>query len=207
MRKGYFLTLEGPDGSGKSTVAERLLKELNGLGYEVVLTREPGGTEIGEDIREILLSNRNSEMYSRTEALLYAASRAQHVSEKIRPAIEAGKIVISDRFVYSSLAYQGIARGLGVNEVMGINEFAMDKMYPDRVIFFDISPEITLKRKTIGRELDRLEMEGLNFHNLVYNGYKEAIAKYPHNVIEIDADKTEDEVFKNCLKIILEDLR
>lgn len=207
MRKGYFLTLEGPDGSGKSTVAERLLKELNGLGYEVVLTREPGGTEIGEDIREILLSNRNSEMCSRTEALLYAASRAQHVSEKIRPAIEAGKIVISDRFVYSSLAYQGIARGLGVNEVMGINEFAMDKMYPDRVIFFDISPEITLKRKTIGRELDRLEMEGLNFHNLVYNGYKEAIAKYPHNVIEIDADKTEDEVFKNCLKIILEDLR
>lgn len=207
MRKGYFLTLEGPDGSGKSTVAERLLKELNGLGYEVVLTREPGGTEIGEDIREILLSNRNSEMCSRTEALLYAASRAQHVSEKIRPAIEAGKIVISDRFVYSSLAYQGIARGLGVDEVMGINEFAMDKMYPDRVIFFDISPEITLKRKTIGRELDRLEMEGLNFHNLVYNGYKEAIAKYPHNVIEIDADKTEDEVFKNCLKIILEDLR
>lgn len=207
MRKGYFLTLEGPDGSGKSTVAERLLKELNGLGYEVVLTREPGGTEIGEDIREILLSNRNSEMCSRTEALLYAASRAQHVSEKIRPAIEAGKIVISDRFVYSSLAYQGIARGLGVNEVMGINEFAMDKMYPDRVIFFDISSEITLKRKTIGRELDRLEMEGLNFHNLVYNGYKEAIAKYPHNVIEIDADKTEDEVFKNCLKIILEDLR
>lgn len=207
MRKGYFLTLEGPDGSGKSTVAERLLKELNGLGYEVVLTREPGGTEIGEDIREILLSNRNSEMCSRTEALLYAASRAQHVSEKIRPAIEAGKIVISDRFVYSSLAYQGIARGLGVDEVMGINEFAMDKMYPDRVIFFDISPEITLKRKTIGRELDRLEMEGLNFHNLVYNGYKEAIAKYPHNVIEIDADKTEGEVFKNCLKIILEDLR
>lgn len=207
MRKGYFLTLEGPDGSGKSTVAERLLKELSDQGYEVVLTREPGGTEIGEDIREILLSNRNSEMCSRTEALLYAASRAQHVSEKIRPAIEAGKIVISDRFVYSSLAYQGIARGLGVDEVMGINEFAMDKMYPDRVIFFDISPEITLKRKTIGRELDRLEMEGLNFHNLVYNGYKEAIAKYPHNVIEIDADKTEDEVFKNCLKIILEDLR
>lgn len=207
MRKGYFLTLEGPDGSGKSTVAERLLKELSDQGYEVVLTREPGGTEIGEDIREILLSNRNSEMCSRTEALLYAASRAQHVSEKIRPAIEAGKIVISDRFVYSSLAYQGIARGLGVDEVMGINEFAMDKMYPDRVIFFDISPEITLKRKTIGRELDRLEMEGLNFHNLVYNGYKEAIAKYPHNVIEIDADKTEGEVFKNCLKIILEDLR
>lgn len=206
MKKGYFLTLEGPDGSGKSTISNRLLEHLEKLGFDVIMTREPGGTEIGEDIRGILLSNSNKEMSPITESLLYAASRAQHVSEKIRPAVEDGKIVISDRFVYSSLAYQGAARGLGVDIVMEINKFAMDGIKPNRIIFFDIKPEITLERKTIGREMDRLELEGLNFHNLVYNGYKEAINKYPDNVVVIDANKSEDEVFEDCIRIILEDI-
>lgn len=206
MKKGYFLTLEGPDGSGKSTISNRLLEHLEKLGFDVIMTREPGGTEIGEDIRGILLSNSNKEMSPITESLLYAASRAQHVSEKIRPAVEDGKIVISDRFVYSSLAYQGAARGLGVDIVMEINKFAMDGIKPNRIIFFDIKPEITLERKIIGREMDRLELEGLNFHNLVYNGYKEAINKYPDNVVVIDANKSEDEVFEDCIRIILEDI-
>ena len=207
MRKSYFLTLEGPDGSGKSTIGKRINDELISLGYDVVLTREPGGTDIGEDIRKILLSKFNNNMSDIAESLLYAASRSQHVYEKIRPALEDGKIVISDRFVMSSLAYQGGARGLGIETVMAVNKFAMDGVYPDRIIFFDIEPEITLKRKTIGRELDRLELEGLQFHNLVYNGYVEAINMFPENVIKINANQTEDEVFNVCMKIIMEDLR
>ncbi len=207
MRKSYFLTLEGPDGSGKSTIGKRINDELISLGYDVVLTREPGGTDIGEDIRKILLSKFNNNMSDIAESLLYAASRSQHVYEKIRPALEDGKIVISDRFVMSSLAYQGGARGLGIETVMAVNKFAMDGVYPDRIIFFDIEPEITLKRKTIGRELDRLELEGLQFHNLVYNGYVEAINMFPENVIKINANQTEDEVFDVCMKIIMEDLR
>lgn len=207
MRKSYFLTLEGPDGSGKSTIGKRINDELISLGYDVVLTREPGGTDIGEDIRKILLSKFNNNMSDIAESLLYAASRSQHVYEKIRPALEDGKIVLSDRFVMSSLAYQGGARGLGMETVMAVNKFAMDGVYPDRIIFFDIEPEITLKRKTIGRDLDRLELEGLQFHNLVYNGYVEAINMFPENVIKINANQTEDEVFNVCMKIIMEDLR
>ena len=207
MRKSYFLTLEGPDGSGKSTIGKRINDELISLGYDVVLTREPGGTDIGEDIRKILLSKLNNNMSDIAESLLYAASRSQHVYEKIRPALEDGKIVLSDRFVMSSLAYQGGARGLGMETVMAVNKFAMDGVYPDRLIFFDIEPEITLKRKTIGRDLDRLELEGLQFHNLVYNGYVEAINMFPENVIKINANQTEDEVFNVCMKIIMEDLR
>lgn len=207
MRKSYFLTLEGPDGSGKSTIGKRINDELISLGYDVVLTREPGGTDIGEDIRKILLSKLNNNMSDIAESLLYAASRSQHVYEKIRPALEDGKIVLSDRFVMSSLAYQGGARGLGMETVMAVNKFAMDGVYPDRIIFFDIEPEITLKRKTIGRDLDRLELEGLQFHNLVYNGYVEAINMFPENVIKINANQTEDEVFDVCMKIIMEDLR
>ncbi len=207
MRKSYFLTLEGPDGSGKSTIGKRINDELISLGYDVVLTREPGGTDIGEDIRKILLSKLNNNMSDIAESLLYAASRSQHVYEKIRPALEDGKIVLSDRFVMSSLAYQGGARGLGMETVMAVNKFAMDGVYPDRIIFFDIEPEITLKRKTIGRDLDRLELEGLQFHNLVYNGYVEAINMFPENVIKINANQTEDEVFNVCMKIIMEDLR
>ncbi len=206
--KGYFLALEGPDGSGKSTIARLLEKELEEkYKIQTVLTREPGGTEIGEDIRSILLSTANMEMGNRTEALLYAASRAQHVEEKILPLVEAGKLVISDRYIFSSLAYQGYSRRLGIDEVMDINIFATNGFYPDRIIFFDLDPNLGLKRKFAQKEGDRLEIAGDDFHKNVYEGYKEAIKKYPKNVKTIDASKPVEEVFKSCLEIIKEDLK
>lgn len=206
--KGYFLALEGPDGSGKSTIARLLEKELEEkYKIKIVLTREPGGTEIGEDIRAILLSTANMEMANRTEALLYAASRAQHVEEKILPLVEAGRLVISDRYIFSSLAYQGYSRRLGINEVMDINIFATNGFYPDRIIFFDLDPNLGLKRKFAQKEGDRLEIAGDDFHKNVYEGYKEAIKQYPNKVKTIDASKTVEEVFKSCLEIIKEDLK
>lgn len=165
MKKGLFITLEGPDGSGKSTVAKLLHEYIDGLGILNAFTREPGGTAIGENIREILLDNDNYEMTSRTEALLYAAARAQHAEEKIQPLLDNDYIVLSDRYVLSSLAYQGHSRGLGIETIMEINEFAMGDTYPDLVLFFDVDPEIALSRKYINREGDRLENEGKEFHN------------------------------------------
>ena len=204
--KGYFLTLEGPDGSGKSTIAKMLQTEIKKMGLNCILTREPGGTEIGESIRNILLSRENMEMSDRAEALLYAASRAQHVDEKIRPLVDSGLVVISDRYVFSSLAYQGYSRGLGIEKVMDINKFAMGDMKPDRILFFDIEPKVALERKFVDRMGDRLEIEGTDFHEKVYLGYKEAIKMYPNSVITIDASNNIDEVFKQCLNIVKEDI-
>lgn len=205
--KGYFLALEGPDGSGKSTAGDLIIEELNSLGYETVLTREPGGTDIGEQIRRILLSTENTEMSNITEALLYAASRAQHVEEKIRPSVEKGKVVISDRYVFSSLAYQGFSRDLGIEKIMEVNKFAMNGLYPDRILFFDIDPIKALERKFIDRDGDRLEIAGEEFHKKVFKGYKEAIKLYPKNVKIIDANKSVEEVYRQCIEIIKEDLR
>lgn len=205
--KGYFLALEGPDGSGKSTAGDLIIKKLNSLGYETVLTREPGGTDIGEQIRNILLSTENTEMGNITEALLYAASRAQHVEEKIRPLVEKGKVVISDRYVFSSLAYQGFSRNLGIEKIMDVNKFAMNGLYPDRILFFDIDPIKALERKFVDRDGDRLEVAGDEFHKKVFKGYKEAIKLYPKNVKIIDANKSIEEVYRQCIDIIKEDLR
>lgn len=204
--KGYFLALEGPDGSGKSTIANLIIENLQDLGYKCILTREPGGTKIGEDIRAILLSNENKNMSDRAEALLYAASRAQHVEEKIKPKKEEGYIVICDRYIYSSLAYQGYSRNLGIDEVMEINRFAVNGCYPDRVLFFDIDPEKALERKFVGRQGDRIEVEGVDFHLKVFEGYKEAIKSYPDKVSIIDANLTIEEIFSRCIEIIKEDI-
>lgn len=193
---GIFITLEGPDGSGKSTVVEQLSQYLKNSNIEYIFTREPGGTEIGEDIRDIILDNKNTNMSPRTEALLYAASRSQHVHEKIKPALEAGKVVLCERFVLSSLVYQGIGRGLGVIDVKDINDFGIEGVKPDLTLFFDIDPSISLNRKMVGQDIDRLEMEGINFHKEVYNGYIDLINKYPENVVLIDASKSKEEVFK-----------
>lgn len=197
-----FIVLEGPDGSGKSTIANMLIAYLEEKGVKSVLTREPGGTSIGEDIRKILLSNENDEMKNRTEALLYAAARAQHVEEKIKPLLEMDNIVISDRYVFSSLAYQGFARGVGIDEVMKINEFAMNNIYPDLILFFDISPEVALSRKFQGREADRIENAGDEFHKKVYKGYYEIIKKYKNNVVIINANGAVEETFEQCKKVI-----
>lgn len=202
MKKGKFIAIEGPDGSGKSTVAKKLYHYLRQQGVKCVLTREPGGTEISEKIREIILDNNNKEMDSMTEALLYAAARAQHVEEKIKPLLEQGYVVITDRYVLSSLAYQGYARGLGIDAVMEINSYAMGELYPDKVLFFDVSPEVALERKFINREGDRLENEGSDFHNTTYEGYQLAIEKYSDNVVKINADGTIQENLERCIEAL-----
>ncbi len=200
--RGKFITIEGTDGSGKSTQIELLMDYLRKKGADVIFTREPGGTQISEKIREIILDVNNSEMTGITEALLYAAARSQHVEEKIIPALEAGKIIICDRFVDSSIAYQGAARGLGAEKIMGINEAALHGIIPDMTLFFDLSPEKGILRKKNERALDRLEKEKMDFHEKVYEGYKNLCKKYPERIKPIDADRSIDEVHSEVIEVI-----
>lgn len=200
--RGKFITLEGPDGSGKSTMLKLIEEYLKDNKIDYITSREPGGTKIGEDIRKIILDVDNKNMSNETEALLYAASRAQHVSEKILPAIEEGKLVLCDRFLLSSLAYQGVGRDLGIEEVKLINDFGTKGLVPDLILFFHVDPEVTLMRKTKNLGGDRLEQEGVNFHNKVYNGYMELLDKYPENIELIDATKPIDEVLEQALSKI-----
>lgn len=200
--RGKFITLEGPDGSGKSTMLKLIEEYLKDNKIDYITSREPGGTKIGEDIRKIILDVNNKNMSNETEALLYAASRAQHVSEKILPAINEGKLVLCDRFLLSSLAYQGVGRDLGIDEVKLINDFGTKGLVPDLILFFHVDPEVTLMRKTKNLGGDRLEQEGVNFHNKVYNGYMELLDKYPENIEVIDATKPIDEVLEQALSKI-----
>ena len=173
MHKGLFVTFEGGEGSGKSTLARLVADQLTKDGFDCLITREPGGTDIAEQIRNILLTqNPQEELLPEAEALLFAAARTQHVETKIKPAVAAGKIVISDRWLGSSVAYQGYARRLGIQEVLDINDFGIKGYRPDIEFFIDILPEDAFKRIT-GREVaDRIESEGMDFHNKVYNGLK-----------------------------------
>lgn len=205
--KGLFITLEGPDGSGKSTIIKLIGDYLQEKNIDFIMTREPGGTPLGEEIRHMVLDNTNTEMGPETEALLYAASRAQHVHEKIMPALEEGKLVLCDRFVLSSLAYQGVGRNLGIESVKKINDFALGGLYPDLILFFHIDPEITLKRKTKGSSGDRLELEGTEFHNRVYNGYMELLKLYPDKIKIIDASQSKEEVLISSIEKIEELIR
>ena len=173
---GLFITFEGPDGCGKTSIIN-LIKEYYKNNKKIIFTREPGGTEISEKIRELILSNDNDKMSPRTEALLYSASRAQHIDELVRPNLEKGNVVISDRFVLSSLAYQGGGRELGVENVKKINDFAIDGVNPDLVIFFYVDPLTTLKRKSLSENADRLELSGDEFHSRVYETVKNIIDK------------------------------
>lgn len=200
--RGKFITLEGPDGSGKSTILKLIENYLMDKGIDYITTREPGGTEIGEKIRKIILDKKNINMGRETEALLYAAARAQHVHEKIIPALKEGKIVICDRFVLSSLAYQGVGRSLGIERVKDINDFAIRGIYPDLILFFHVDPEITLKRKTEKKGADRLEREGREFHRKVYEGYMKLLEAYPTNIKLIDASKDIEEVFRQSVEEI-----
>lgn len=199
---GIFITLEGPDGSGKSTISRFLLDYLKKRKIDFIFTREPGGTPIGENIRKIILDKKNINMSPRTEALLYAASRSQHISEKIKPALDDGKVVVCERFVLSSLAYQGYARGLGIEEVKDINDFAIEGVIPDLTLFFNVDPIYALNRKTNRKEGDRLEKEGVNFHSKVYDGYKKLISLYPEKIKLIDASKSIEETFDQVRKEI-----
>ena len=204
---GLFITLEGPDGSGKSTVSRMLVSYLRDRGFRVTLTREPGGTDISEEIRHIILDTKNTEMQSTTEALLYAASRAQHVGEKIIPAMQADRVVVCDRFVLSSLVYQGIARGLGVETIKELNDFATTGLEPDLILFFDIDPKVALTRKTKRSKADRLENENIEFHRSVYEGYKSLLDIYGDRVKIIDAKNSKRNVFeqvKNAVNSLME---
>ena len=191
--KGIFITFEGPDGSGKTTQIRLLAQHCKELGYDVVLTREPGGTPISEAIRSLLLDPSHTEMDGVTEALLYAASRAQHVAEKIRPALEGGAIVLCDRFMDSSIAYQGYARGLG-DDVRIINEFAIQGTRPDITFFMDLSAAEGKARVSAARNLDRLEQEDLRFHNAVYDGYMQLKKIYADRYVCIDAARSIEQI-------------
>ncbi|QUA54595.1 dTMP kinase [Aristaeella lactis] len=192
--RGAFLSVEGLDGSGKGTQIERLSDALDRWGFEVVHTREPGGTPIGEKIREILLDRENTGMTDVTEALLYAASRAQHVREKILPAVKEGKVVLCDRFLDSSVAYQGGGRNLGIDKVLEINAPAVDGTLPDLTVYLDIDHRESLRRRCAASEPDRLEMEAESFHARVENGYHELIARNPERFVVVDAAKTREEI-------------
>ncbi len=204
MRKGRFITFEGPDGSGKTTVSTAVFKQLTEMGYDVLHTREPGGIDIAEQIREIILNPKNTAMDQRTEALLYAASRRQHLVEKILPALNEGKIVLCDRFVDSSLAYQGYGRHLGEEEIFKINDFAIEGLLPEKTIYLDLSAEEGLKRIENREYKDRLDQEALQFHYDVVKGYQQVVKKYKDRMIIVDASRNVDEVIEDALKAVVE---
>lgn len=203
---GFFITFEGGEGSGKTTIAKMVKEQLSKEGYHVVLTREPGGVEIAEEIRNIIHDVKNTNMDKKTEALLYAASRRQHLVEKVIPALEEDCIVICDRYIDSSLVYQGIARGIGIEEIYQMNLFATENILPIRTLFFDIKPEDGLKRvyENKDREVNRLDLETLDFHQKVYDGYLKLCDKYPDRIIKIDASQNIEGVFNQVIEKIKE---
>ena len=204
-----FITFEGGEGAGKSTAIKRIVEKLTSEGYEIVLTREPGGTPIAEEIRNVILDKKNTAMDPRTEALLYAASRRQHLVEKVIPSLKEGKLVLCDRFLDSSLAYQGGARGIGIDTVYNMNLFATEGMLPDLTILFDIKPEEGLARIAANsqREVNRLDVEKLTFHNKVRDSFHELAKKFPERFVIVDASKTPDEVFEDAYKAIEDRLK
>ena len=203
-----FITFEGPDGSGKSTVIKEIYQRLVNEKYNILLTREPGGTPIAEKIRNVILDNENTALDPRAEALLYAASRRQHLVEKIWPALKEGKIVLCDRYLDSSLAYQGGGRDLGVENILNINLFATENTFPDLTLFFNVSPEIGLSRVSQDKKrvADRLDNESSNFHDKVYDTFIELTKKYKDRIVVIDATLPLDEVIENTYKILKEKL-
>ena len=195
--KGLFISMEGPDGSGKTTQIELLKEFLKEKGYdEIIITREPGGTVISEAIRGIILNKDYAEMNYMTEALLYASARAQLVGEVIKPALESGRAVISDRFVDSSAVYQGMARGLGVENVYKMNEYATLGILPDVTIHLDLPAQVGISRKKEQAELDRMEREALSFHEKVAEGYRELAKRAPERIYTIDATQSIDEIHR-----------
>ena len=199
--KGKFITLEGPDGSGKTTVSKIVVEQLQMEGYKVLLTREPGGIDIAEQIRKIILDTNN--IIQCVSQNVDAAARRQHLVEKVAPALNDGYIVICDRFVDSSLVYQGVGRKIGIEEVYQINQFAIGNIKPDATIFFDLPYEVGLARINNGeRVADRLDLESDDFHKDVYNGYMTICEKYAERITKIDASKTIDEVVAQVINVI-----
>lgn len=204
MCKGIFITVEGGEGVGKTTAIEEICIWLYSLGMDFIKTREPGGIPISESIREVILDRKNTMMDGRTEALLYAASRRQHLVEKVIPALNDGKMVICDRFVDSSIAYQGHARGIGMKEVETINAFAIDDCVPQLTILLDLVPEVGLARlnKDANREINRLDLEKLDFHTKVREGYNLLLEQHPERIVLINANQEPEKVVEDMKDII-----
>ena len=189
MEKGLFITFEGCEGSGKTTVSKYLYNRLKEEGYDVIYSREPGGVDIAEQIRAVILNVSNTAMDPRTEALLYAASRRQHLAEVVLPALKAGKIVLCDRFVDSSLVYQGYARGIGIDKVWELNQFAIDDCMPDLTLYYDVDVEVGLSRVRSRGEMNRLDSENVEFHRSVRAAYQMIASKYPGRIVTIDSNR------------------
>lgn len=202
---GMFITLEGPEGSGKSTLIAKLLPALQDKGHRVIMTREPGGITIAEEIRALLHKKEYTMMDARTEALLFAAARRQHLVGKVIPALEEGQIVICDRFVDSSLAYQGYARGLGVDRIWSMNQFAIEDCMPQLTVYLDIEPAVGLERihKDRNREVNRLDLESLSFHERVREGYLQLAERFCDRIVTVDANHPPEVVFENVMQIII----
>lgn len=206
MSKGFLVSLEGPEGAGKTSVLEALIPILEDRGVEVLTTREPGGVLIGEKIREVILDPSHTEMDPKTELLLYIASRRQHLVEKVLPALAAGKLVIMDRFIDSSVAYQGFGRGLDIDAIDWLNEFATDGLKPDLTLYFDIEVEEGLARIAANsdREVNRLDMEGLDLHRKVRRGYLSLLKKETDRIEKIDASLPLDQVIENTQQLLFD---
>ena len=198
MTRGKFITFEGCEGCGKSTQLRLLSEYLDKKGIDYILTREPGGSDIAEQIRRIILDGKNADMSDECEALLYAAAREQHLKDRVIPALNSGKLVICDRYVDSSLAYQGIARGLGEEFIGMINYHAVHDYSPDLTVFLNLPPDKAFSRKHGADENDRMEQQGLDFHMKVYNGYLALAEKYPR-ISPVDCGGTK---FETNAKII-----
>ena len=201
---GLFLTVEGPDGAGKTTQIELLRDYLSDKGYDIIVCREPGGTPISEAVRNVILNKEFTEMGHMTELLLYAAARAQLIEEVIRPALEDGKIVICDRFVESSAVYQGIARGIGIEEVFAVNQFAIEGHMPDATVFLSVDFETGLSRVTSRGNKDRLDNESMEFHKLVAQGYELIKDKFKERMHIVDANPDVDTVLNNTVACLME---
>ena len=206
MAKGFLVSLEGPEGAGKTSVLEVIIPILEDRGIEVLSTREPGGVLIGEKIREVILDPSHTEMDPKTELLLYIASRRQHLVEKVLPALAAGKLVIMDRFIDSSVAYQGFGRGLDKEAIDWLNEFATDGLKPDLTLYFDIEVEEGLARiaANSNREVNRLDMEGLDLHRKVRQGYLSLLEKEADRIVKIDASLPLDQVIANTQQLLFD---
>lgn len=200
---GKFITFEGPEGSGKTSVIEGIKQFFTDNNIDFITTREPGGIRIAEDIRNIILNKDNVEMDARAEALLFAAARGQHLHEKVIPALNQGKVVLCDRFIDSSLAYQGHARGLGVDEVYAINKFAIGDTLPVLTIFIDVPPKVGLKRVFNNtRKVDRLDLEDISFHEKVYEGYMLLAEKFKDRFVIVDGTNSKEQVISDTIEVI-----
>lgn len=204
MQEGKFIAIEGPDGSGKSSIIQQLSDRIRATGQEIVITREPGGSPIAEQIRELILDIDNTAMDYRAEALLYAAGRRQHLMETVLPNLQAGRMVMSDRFVMSSLVYQGVARGIGLEAVWQINQFAIEDHLPDLTLLIDVPAEIGLQRihqARTTRQYDRLDREALSFHQKVRQSYLELIDRWP-GIVVVDGQQSIEDVSRECFEIL-----